>query len=325
MVTQAILGITAAILAFLTLGGQIDLGAIYLVIGVQAVIATFDLPARQSLFPNLVPAQDLHNAFSLQILSYQIGALVGPMLSGLAIARLGLPGPYILGTAAYTATLALFLFIGPVSQKRTLSRGRRANGMAIREGLQFTFRHPLILSSMLLDFFVTSLTRADNLMPIFARDILFVGPVAYGWLSAAQSIGATLVSVILSQIRTLRRQGLALLGAVTVVGVGTIIFGMSGVFALSMAALALVGASDAVSSVIRSTIRQLQTPDQLRGRMVGVNQIFFTGGPQLGEVRAGLLGQLLGVPLAVASGGVACLAGCWLDCFPMAAAPKLPG
>ncbi len=145
-------------------------------------------------------------------------------------------------------------------------------------------------------------------MPIFARDILLVGPVAYGWLSAAQSIGATLASVILSQIHSLRRQGLALLGAVTVVGVGTIVFGASRIFAVSMAALALVGTSDAVSSVIRNTIRQLQTPDQLRGRMVGVNQIFFTGGPQLGEVRAGILGQLLGVPVAVASGGVACLA-----------------
>jgi MFS family permease len=308
LATQAILALTTAMLAFLTLESSVDLMTIYLVIGVQAVIATFELPARQSLFPNLVPARDLQNAFSLQILSYQIGALVGPALSGLAIARLGLSGPYILSTAAVTIMLALLLLVGPVSQKRTLDRGRRANGSAIREGLQFTFRHPLILSSMLLDFFVTALTRADTLMPIFARDILFVGPVAYGWLSAAQSMGASLTSVILSQIQTLRRQGLALLGAVTVVGLGTIVFGASRVFALSMAALALVGASDAVSSVIRNTLRQLQTPDQLRGRMVGVNQIFFSGGPQLGEVRAGALGQLIGVPLAVASGGVACLA-----------------
>jgi MFS family permease len=307
IVTQSALLILALILALLTLKGQITLRVIYIIIAAQATALTFDLPARQSLIPNLVPSQDLPNAFSLQILAFQIGAFAGPTFSGLAIDRFGVAGPYLISLLGFGSMLLVLYKIGPVSQKMSLPKRSGVDREAISEGVRFTFHHPLILSSMLLDFFVTFFTRADTLMPIFARDILFVGPVAYGWLSAAQSLGASLASLILSQIKSLPRQGLFLLGAVTCVGLGTIVFGSSGLFAISMAALMLVGASDAVSSVIRNTIRQVQTPDQLRGRMVSVNQIFFMGGPQLGEVRAGLLGSWIGVPLAVASGGVACL------------------
>jgi len=307
IVTQSALLLIALLLAILTLGNQINLWVIYIIIAAQSTVLTFGLPASESLIPNLVPPQDLPNAFSLSILAFQIGAFAGPTFSGLAIDRFGVVGPYLISLLGSGCMLLVLFSIGPVSQKMSLPKRAGFDRDAISEGVRFTFRHPLILSSMLLDFFVTFFTRADTLMPIFARDILFVGPVAYGWLSAAQSLGASIASLILSQVKSLPRQGVFLFVSVTLVGIATIVFGSSGVFALSMAALTLVGASDAVSSVIRNTIRQIQTPDQLRGRMVSVNQIFFMGGPQLGELRAGLLGQWIGVPLAVASGGVACL------------------
>jgi MFS family permease len=129
----------------------------------------------------------------------------------------------------------------------------------------------------------------------------------YGWLTAAQSIGAMAAAVVLSQYNEIRRQGPVFLAAVAIFGIATIVFGLSRSFILAMAALIVIGAADSVSTVIRNTIRQLQTPDHIRGRMVSVNQIFFMGGPQLGEVEAGLAAQFLGVPFAIVSGGVGCM------------------
>jgi MFS family permease len=144
-------------------------------------------------------------------------------------------------------------------------------------------------------------------MPYFARDILNLNAIQYGWLSASSAMGAVAAGTTLSQVRTLRHQGRTLIGAVGLVGIGAVIFGTSRKFPLSMAALILVGAADSVSSIIRSTIRQQHTPDDLRGRMTSVNQIFFSGGPYLGDVKSGFLGGWIGVPVAVALGGVVCI------------------
>ena len=160
---------------------------------------------------------------------------------------------------------------------------------------------------MLLDFLATLLTRADSLMPYFARDILGLNAAQYGWLSAASAMGASTAALTLTQFRQIKRQGPLLLGSVAMIGVAAIIFGASRSFPLSMAALMLAGASDSISSIIRSAIRQLNTPDKLRGRMTSVNQIFFMGGPYLGDVKNGFLGGLIGVPLAVGLGGVLCI------------------
>ena len=160
---------------------------------------------------------------------------------------------------------------------------------------------------MLLDFLATLLTRADSLMPYFARDILGLNAAQYGWLSAASAMGASAAAFTLTQVRQIRHQGVLLLGSVAVIGVAGVIFGTSRIFPLSMLALILAGAADSVSSIIRSTIRQLNTPDKLRGRMTSVNQIFFMGGPYLGDVKNGFLGGVIGVPVAIALGGVVCV------------------
>jgi hypothetical protein len=172
---------------------------------------------------------------------------------------------------------------------------------------------------MVLDFFATFFSSANKLMPLFVRDVLHVGVIQYGWLSAAQSIGAVSAALVISQMPVIRRQGPLFLVSVVSFGMATILFGLSRSFLLAMAALILVGASDSVSTIIRNTIRQLQTPDHIRGRMTGVNQIFFMGGPQLGEVEAGVVAQLFSTPIAIVSGGMRLPGSHRLDCPALAA------
>jgi MFS family permease len=192
-------------------------------------------------------------------------------------------------------------------------RAARASGVrlgmpAIREGFRFLRGAPILLSLMLLDFLATFFASATALLPIFAQDVLHVGAHGYGLLSAAPSIGALITSIAL--VPTLERidhRGRTMLWAVAGFGVATVVFGVSRSFALTFTCLALTGATDTVSMVIRNVIRQLNTPDEMRGRMTSVNMIFFMGGPQLGEMEAGLVANLWGAPFSVVSGGVGCL------------------
>jgi MFS family permease len=306
-VTQSVMALVALALAWLTFQGQISLWQIYALTAVQATALAFDLPARQALVPNLVPAKDLSNAFSMQSIAFQVGSIVGPALSGLVIAYWGQYYTYLIDALSFLAVIGALLLIGPIPQ-RTRGSGRVQVKFAdIVEGVRFILGQPVILSSMLLDFFATFFSSANTLMPIFARDILHVGAVEYGWLSAAQSIGAMAAATIISQLKEIRRQGRTLLLSVVAFGISTIMFGLSRSFFGAVIALIFIGASDSVSAIIRNTIRQLQTPDYIRGRMTSINQIFFLGGPQLGEVEAGLVAQLFGAPAAVITGGIGCL------------------
>jgi MFS family permease len=306
--TQTGMALVAFTLGWLTLTAHIDLWHIYLLTALQAVAQAFDGPARQALVPNLVPTADLPNAFSLNSIANQTGSIIGPALSGFIIAAGGLPYVYIINAISFLAVILALIMMGPVEQLNTSpSRNRVVSLPAITEGVRFILKQPLILSTMILDFFATFFASANTLMPIIARDVLGVGAVAYGWLSAAQAIGAMIAAVIISQMREIRRQGSVFLLAVVVFGLATIAFGATRTFLIAMLALVIVGAADTISTIIRNTIRQLATPDYIRGRMTSVNQIFFQGGPQLGEVEAGLAAQLFGAPFAVISGGVGCI------------------
>jgi MFS family permease len=306
-ITQTVMALSALILAVLTFRGHIALWHIYLITAIQATAVAFDSPARQALVPNLVPARDLPNAFSLTSIGFQTGAILGPALSGLVIAYWGQPYTYLLNAISYVAVILALLLIGPIAQKVELGPRAVVNLPAIREGLRFIRSQPIIFSSMILDFFATFFSSANTLMPIFARDVLHVGAIQYGWLSSAQAIGAVAAGVVVSQMNEIRRQGPVFMISVVAFGLATILFGLASTFVLAMLALILVGAADSVSTIIRNTIRQLQTPDQLRGRMTGVNQIFFMGGPQLGEVEAGVVAQLFSAPFAIITGGIGCL------------------
>ncbi len=307
IVTQIILALLATALTALTLTGVLQLWHIYALTALQAVAMAFDLPARQALVPNLVPARDLPNAFSMTSIAFQTGAIVGPAVGGLVIAYWGLTYTYAFNAISYLAVILALILMGSVGQQSAPGRSASINLPAIREGVSFIRGHPIILSSMILDFFATFFSSANTLMPIVAVDILHVGAVEYGALSAAQSIGAVVAALVISQVPVIRRQGPLFLGSVIFFGVATVAFGLSAEFTFAMLALMVVGASDSVSTIIRNTIRQLQTPDYLRGRMTSVNQIFFMGGPQLGEMEAGAVAQIFGAPIAIISGGVGCI------------------
>jgi MFS family permease len=306
-ITQTAMALLALLLAWLTFQGRITLWQIYALTALQSVAIVFDTPARQAMVPNLLPARDLPNAFSLTSIAMQTGAIIGPALSGLVIAYGGLGYAYLINAVTYLAVILALLLMGPVKQAADPVKRTTVSLTAIREGVSFILSHPIILSTMLLDFFATFFSSANTLMPIFARDVLGVGALAYGWLSAAQSIGAVATALVASQLDELRHQGRTLLGAVVFFGAATIVFGLSRSFVLSMLALMVIGASDSVSMIIRNTIRQLQTPDYIRGRMTSINQIFFMGGPMLGEVEAGAVAQFLGAPFAVVTGGIGCI------------------
>jgi MFS family permease len=309
-ITQSLLALNAFSLALLTFSGHITLWHIYALTALQAATVAFDLPARQAMVPNLVPVKDLSNAFSMQSIAANTGSVLGPMLGGLVIAALGQGYTYFFNAISFLAVIVALILIGPVAQETRKSGG--VNLSAMKDGFRFIFSRPMILSTMLLDFVATFFASANTMMPIVARDILKVGEVGYGFLSAAQSVGSVLAALVISQLHVLRRQGLVFLWAVVLFGLATVLFGVSHAFFLALLALVLMGAADAVSTIIRNTIRQLQTPDQIRGRMTSINQLFFQGGPQLGEVEAGVVAQLFGVPFAIISGGIGCIIGMFL-------------
>jgi MFS family permease len=303
--TQSVLLLVALVLGLLTLFGSIELWHIYVLTAIQAAVFAFDLPARQSLIPNLLPREDLPNAFSLQSIAFNTGAIAGPALSGIVIGYWGQEYAYLINAVSFLAVIFSLIAMGAVAQERPAARhGFRAALADIRDGIQFIRSQQLILSSMILDFFATFFASANTLLPYFSQNILHVGEVAYGWLAAAGSVGAVTVGVVVSQMSGIRRQGKLLICSVVVFGIATIVFGLAREYAVVFAALLLMGAADSVSTIIRNTIRQLNTPDYMRGRMTSINQIFFMGGPQLGEVEAGAIAQGFGVPFAILSGGV---------------------
>jgi len=299
--------VIAAILAYLTLTGQATVLHIYIITAMLAAMNALEGPSRQSLVPHLVPAEHFANAISVQTLMMTVAAVIGPALAGLVVGYFNVGYVYAINAVSFlgvVVSLLLMSYRGHVAAKST-----GLGFAALAEGLRFVFRTPIISSTMLLDFIATFFSSARTMLPIIASDILGVGAVGYGWLAAADSVGAALAGGRLSvRAEQLRRQGPLLLGCVIIYGAATALLGVSTSFALSFVALMIVGASDAVSMVIRGTVRQLMTPDELRGRMTSVNMMFFMGGPQLGELEAGLVAAAFGVPFAVVTGGVATVA-----------------
>ncbi|HKG53258.1 MAG TPA: MFS transporter [Anaerolineales bacterium] len=310
-ITQFVAGFLALGLGLLTQFGQITIWLIYAFTALQAIAIAFDGPARQALVPNLVPAKDLPNAFSMTSIAWQTGAIIGPALTGFVIAFGGQAAVYYVNAISYLAVIVALILIGPVPQTKT-DRIAGVSWNSVKEGISFIVNKPIMLSTMMLDFVATFFASANTLMPIIARDVLHVGVVEYGWLSASPSVGAVLAALVVSQLPEIRKQGQIFLGSVVIFGLATVIFGVSRSLVLAWFALAVTGAADSVSTIIRNTIRQLQTPDHIRGRMTSVNQIFFQGGPQLGEVEAGVVVQLFGAPFAIISGGIGCIVGMWL-------------
>lgn len=271
--------------------------------GITAAAAAFDNPARQALIPNLVPPEHLPNAVSLNTTMFQAGMIIGPALAGVLIGQLGVEGVYWANAATFLAVIAALLLMRVVEQHT--DQRPQITIAAMTEGLKFVRRARMIYSTMLLDFFATFFSSATALLPVFAREVLHVGPEELGILYAAEAVGSLLAGVAISSLGEIRRKGWVLLWSVAAYGAATAIYGFSQDFWLSLLMLGLVGVGDSISTVLRVSIRQLFTPDHIRGRMTSVNMIFFMGGPQLGNMEAGLLAAAVGAPMSVVIGGIA--------------------
>jgi MFS family permease len=310
LITQLGGTIVASILAALAFMGITVVWPIYVLAAIGAAAGAFDAPARQSLVPALVPREDLANAISLNTVMVQVAQVGGPALGGVLIALTNVGWAYVFNAISFLVVVVALSMMRNVP-KTERGKGHAGDEMSIkaaREGLRFVFRSPMIRSTMLLDFFATFFASATALLPIFAQDILQVGPRGYGWLYAAPAVGASLGSLVMVRaVDDIDWRGRVLVWAVLAYGLSTVVFGFSRVFWLSFLCLALSGASDAVSMVIRNLVRQLDTPDELRGRMTGINMVFFMGGPQLGELEAGAVANWLGAPFSVVTGGFGCL------------------
>ena len=323
------LSMTAVALALgaLTVAHRETLLLIYALNFLSAAAGAFDNPARNALIPRLVPIAQLPGALSLNFSVFQTAMITGPALTGLILAghtaALPAPGPGHAAALPSLAGLAVIYFLNAASFLAVIYvlATMRASGApekgagdahpwtALKEGLRFVFTTPLMVWTMGLDFLATFFSGSMSLLPIFADQVLHAGAKGYGVLASAPAVGALAGSLFLSLRPLPSRQGPLFLGSVAAYGAATVAFGLSRRFWLTLLALAAVGLADAISTVIRQTLRQLITPDRLRGRMTSVNAIFFTGGPQLGELEAGLVASFfasvaVGVTVSVVSGGL---------------------
>ncbi len=308
MATQAVLLCTSLVLALATLTGAMSVWVIFGVAAVQGGTMAFNNPARSALIPNLVPRKDLTSAISLGVTSWQVAAVLGPSLGGIIIGvATKLIGPNGVGVIYAVDVVSFLAVLGALAAIRARTQQSEVRSpvsmKAALEGLQFVFRSPIMLGTMLLVFFATFFGASMALMPIFATDILHVGAEGLGVLLAAPAIGSVLTAIAMSSYGHVRRQGFVVLWSVVAYGLAWIVFGLSHNFWLSLLALAGTGAADTISMIMRQTIRQLITPDELRGRMTSVNMIFFMGGPQLGEFESGMLARFASASWAALIGG----------------------
>jgi MFS family permease len=311
LLTQTLAALVAFALAVLTYRGITAVWPIFVLAAIGGGVGAFDLPARAALVPMLVPREHLPNAITLNTIMFQTASVVGPALAGFVIAATGIAATYALNGLSFGFVIAALLMMRDVP-KTKLSTGQGARNdvswKAATEGLRFVFRSPLMRSTMLLDFFATFFASATALLPIFAQDILHVGATGYGWLFAAPAVGSFITSLALVPlVDKIRRRGASIIWSVVGHGAATIVFGISRSFWLTFLCLAAVGSTDTISTVLRNVIRQLETPDRLRGRMTGVNMVFFMGGPQLGEFEAGAVANWFSAPFSVISGGIGCV------------------
>jgi MFS family permease len=274
----------------------------------------FQGPATQALLPTLVPASVVPKAIAWATGAFQTASIVGPTLGGLLYA-FGVAVPY-----AVAGALALLgaVFIALMRVERSARVREPVSFSSLFSGVRFIRTHPVILGSISLDLFAVLLGGATALLPVYARDILRVGTWGLGALRSAPAVGSLAMSIALVRWPPRRQVGHRMFAAVIAFGVATIVFGLARSFALSLAALVALGAADTISVVIRSSLVQLETPDEMRGRVGAVNSLFIGTSNQLGEFESGVTASLLGTVPATVLGGVGTLivAGLWIRLFP---------
>ncbi|MBY5397821.1 MFS transporter [Rhizobium leguminosarum] len=304
---------TLALLVMTLMGSftPLPVFAVLLIFGIERA---FMSPAVQSLAPNLVPEEALSNAIAWNSSSWQLAAITGPVFGGL-LYGVSAPTAYTVAVIFSVLGAALLYMIPKPVQKTT---GETKSWAMILGGFSFIRAEKVVLGAISLDLFAVLLGGATALMPIFARDILTLGPWGLGLLRAAPGLGAIVMAIFLAAYPLRHRAGIYMFIGVALFGIGTIIFGVSTNTEVSIAALALMGAADMVSVYVRESLIALWTPDQLRGRVNAVNMVFVGASNELGEFRAGTMAALFGAVPAVVIGGVGTLvvAAIWASSFP---------
>jgi MFS family permease len=314
MVCQFIDGCIAAFLLLGTLWGWIGREQILLAAAIAGACRAFEGPSSSALLPQLVPNKILQQAIAWSTSAGQTAQILGPTFGGLLFS-LGPVYVYIIAALAFFSASILSWLI---QTERNSRKSERVSFRSVFLGLEFVYRNPVILGTISLDLFAVLLGGATALLPIFAQDILHTGPWGMGLLRTAPAVGALLMSIVLAWHPLNKSIGLTLFGALGVFGIATIIFALSRSLLLSLVALLLVGASDVISVVIRSSLVQLQTPDEMRGRVNAVNSLFIGTSNQLGEFESGMLAGFIGAVPAVFIGGIGTIAvaGLWMYLFP---------
>jgi MFS family permease len=305
IVTQSVMLVSAGLLTAVTFAGIKKVWPIYVLSALASAATAFDIPARQSLMPTLVPLEEFPNAVSLYLIVFNVATIGGPAIAGVLLAETGPATIYAINALSFVAVIiALVAMRASGSPELQTARKDALSFKALKEGLMFVWHTPIMVQTMTLDFVATFFASATLLLPIFASERLDVGAHGYGLLASAPAVGSVITAFVMARLGTLQREGRLVVAAVAVYGVATALFGVSTVFWFSLLMLAVTGAADTVSTVLRQTIRQLVTPNHLRGRMTSINMMFFMGGPQLGELEAGILAALIKAPLSVVVGGL---------------------
>lgn len=303
-------------LALFTLAGARahEVWPIFVVLVVLGTARAFVQPSASSLAPNIVPPQALANAISMNVTAWQLATILGPVAGGLLY---GIGAPFAFGTAAVLAVLAVASmgFVKQPAQKRS---DQETSVGTLLAGFRYIWHEKVVLGAISLDLFAVLMGGAVALMPIFAKDILEIGPEGLGLLRAAPGIGAIVMALWLAKFPIKDNAGIILFVFVAGFGFFTLCFGLSTSTWLSIPLLALIGACDMVSVSIRETIMQLWTPDRVRGRVNAVNSVFIGASNELGEFRAGMMAAVIGAQAAVVFGGAATMAvaAIWSRAFP---------
>jgi MFS family permease len=268
----------------------------------SSISRTFSWAARTPFMSNLVPADVLNNAVTWNSSLFQGAAVIGPALGGILLSRLGFP--FIYGLDACFA-LTFFALLLPISYRKENLKAAAQGWSALFSGIRFVFQTKIILATITLDLFAVLFGGATALLPIFADQILHCGAIGLGWLRAAPSMGSVAMGLLIAYMPPMKNAGKSMLHAVTWFGIGTIVFGLSKSFYLSMAALIVTGAADSVSVIVRHTLVQLLTPDTMRGRVSAVNNVFIGSSNELGAFESGMTAAWFGPVISVVGGGIA--------------------
>jgi MFS family permease len=303
----------AALLAF-TAWGMADVRIVFAILVALGAARAFYNPARQSIVPNLVPPEHLGNAITLNTTAVQVATIAGPVSGGL-LYGLSPEAAYVAAFVLLVAAAVLLRFIPPLRQ--TIVQAR-ATWTAFLAGFQYIWQAKIVLGAISLDLFAVLLGGTTALLPIYARDILEVGPWGLGLLRAGPAIGAISVGLYLITHPIRDHAGIMMFAAIFVFGLSTVFFGLSEIVWLSVLALILMGCADMVSVYVRNTLVQLWTPDAVRGRVNAVNQVFIGASNELGGFRSGVSAALIGTVPAVVIGGFGTMlvAALWLRWFP---------